>query len=499
MGVIIFLAISLTFSFKDKVFSSIFGKPFSFASSSLEVGFNYLYICRPGHHLVQFESPYNIYDNNYRLTINGVDKPLWDWCKDQFFSDINNLGQNGVKILRIWPLLGNFAYFPQTNTWGHIDKGLNGKQNISNFDEFLSVIKANNMKVQIAINSLDGCAYYGRYVFNAELINDPVLQEQYINSLVEFVTRYKDEDAIESYDLANEISSLIVHTLPDGSPNISGGKKGYYCKPPQNPDDPKSVVDSGKTFQFDDENYSKTKDFLNRIYQAVKLADSKHSFTYSFGWPFDATTEKENVNFFRDMVDFYDVHAYSGKPDGADTPDSEADLDPALFYANLPFPYDKPLVHGETGVLTNAEVIDSSGVNCYGNGLTMMSDECQQKYLDTFVKWVGNATDKAVSKLYFHGFIYNTVGERNYQTEGDIVTVLGYNLSKAGQYVTNFNSTSAIQGDINKDKKVDIYDYNTLLSDFGKEGQGIASDLNSSGKVDIFDYNILLENFGKGN
>lgn len=52
-------------------------------------------------------------------------------------------------------------------------------------------------------------------------------------------------------------------------------------------------------------------------------------------------------------------------------------------------------------------------------------------------------------------------------------------------------------GDIDGNGKVDIFDYNILLTNFGKTGTGIQGDIDNSGKVDIFDYNILLTNFGK--
>ena len=53
-----------------------------------------------------------------------------------------------------------------------------------------------------------------------------------------------------------------------------------------------------------------------------------------------------------------------------------------------------------------------------------------------------------------------------------------------------------IPGDVDGNGKVDIFDYNALLSDFGKTQTGLLSDLDKNGKVDIFDYNILLSNFG---
>ena len=62
--------------------------------------------------------------------------------------------------------------------------------------------------------------------------------------------------------------------------------------------------------------------------------------------------------------------------------------------------------------------------------------------------------------------------------------------------VTTPANTSA---DLNNDGKVDIFDYNILMSDFGKTGVAgfVKSDINKDGKVDIFDYNILLGDFGK--
>ncbi|OGG23828.1 hypothetical protein A3A79_01320 [Candidatus Gottesmanbacteria bacterium RIFCSPLOWO2_01_FULL_43_11b] len=54
-------------------------------------------------------------------------------------------------------------------------------------------------------------------------------------------------------------------------------------------------------------------------------------------------------------------------------------------------------------------------------------------------------------------------------------------------------------GDLDLDRDVDIYDYNLLVTDFGKTGTAgfIAADIDKNGKVDIFDYNILVEEFGK--
>ncbi len=53
------------------------------------------------------------------------------------------------------------------------------------------------------------------------------------------------------------------------------------------------------------------------------------------------------------------------------------------------------------------------------------------------------------------------------------------------------------QGDLDGNGKVDIFDYNIILTNYGKTGSGIQGDIDGNGKVDIFDYNILLTNFGK--
>ena len=52
-------------------------------------------------------------------------------------------------------------------------------------------------------------------------------------------------------------------------------------------------------------------------------------------------------------------------------------------------------------------------------------------------------------------------------------------------------------GDLDGNNKVDIFDYNILLTNFGKLGIGVQGDIDNSDKVDIFDYNQLLTNFGK--
>jgi hypothetical protein len=49
-------------------------------------------------------------------------------------------------------------------------------------------------------------------------------------------------------------------------------------------------------------------------------------------------------------------------------------------------------------------------------------------------------------------------------------------------------------GDADGDGDVDIFDYNIVVSNFGRSG--LAGDLDGNGRVDIFDYNLVVSNFG---
>lgn len=68
---------------------------------------------------------------------------------------------------------------------------------------------------------------------------------------------------------------------------------------------------------------------------------------------------------------------------------------------------------------------------------------------------------------------------------------------KIGDYAVASPSPSPapVPGDTNSDGRVNIFDYNNLVSDFGRSAT--RSDFNRSGIVDIFDYNILVSNFGR--
>lgn len=57
---------------------------------------------------------------------------------------------------------------------------------------------------------------------------------------------------------------------------------------------------------------------------------------------------------------------------------------------------------------------------------------------------------------------------------------------------------SAKPGDVDGNGQIDIFDFNVVLSNFGKTpAQRSEGDLDGNNKVDIFDFNILLTHFGK--
>ena len=59
-------------------------------------------------------------------------------------------------------------------------------------------------------------------------------------------------------------------------------------------------------------------------------------------------------------------------------------------------------------------------------------------------------------------------------------------------------AASAVKpGDIDGNNKVDIFDYNIILTNFGQTGANIPGDFDNNNRVDIFDLNTLLTNFGK--
>jgi len=58
-------------------------------------------------------------------------------------------------------------------------------------------------------------------------------------------------------------------------------------------------------------------------------------------------------------------------------------------------------------------------------------------------------------------------------------------------------SPAAQKVDANKDNKIDVLDFNSLMVNWGKTGTGNVADFDGDGKVDIFDFNSLMINWTK--
>ena len=60
---------------------------------------------------------------------------------------------------------------------------------------------------------------------------------------------------------------------------------------------------------------------------------------------------------------------------------------------------------------------------------------------------------------------------------------------------TSTLSAEAQKVDANKDGKIDVLDFNTLMVNWGKTGANNVADFNGDGKVDVFDFNLLMINW----
>ncbi len=77
------------------------------------------------------------------------------------------------------------------------------------------------------------------------------------------------------------------------------------------------------------------------------------------------------------------------------------------------------------------------------------------------------------------------------------ITLSPYASGEPSQTLTLPNFTLSHRADLNRDRKVDIFDFNLLVSHFGKNECNNVADLNNDCKVDIFDFNLFLGEFGR--
>ena len=81
------------------------------------------------------------------------------------------------------------------------------------------------------------------------------------------------------------------------------------------------------------------------------------------------------------------------------------------------------------------------------------------------------------------------------KSENDVITNGG---GGGGSYIppaTSPLSAAAQKVDANKDGKIDVLDFNTLMVNWGKTTANNVADFNGDGKVDVFDFNLLMINW----
>jgi xylan 1,4-beta-xylosidase len=144
--------------------------------------------------------------------------------------------------------------------------------------------------------------------------------------------------------------------------------------------------------------------------------------------------------------------------------------------------------------------VSSNQINVsFNNSIALTNDwigifkpgDAVNAYLDW--KWLNNAQGAAPSSPVTNGSVTLTLPaagnyEVRYINAGSVLATTNVSVG----------STAKI-GDLNGDGKVDFYDYNIFVPDYGKTGAPgfVVSDIDKNGKVDIFDYNILVGNYGK--
>ncbi len=140
----------------------------------------------------------------------------------------------------------------------------------------------------------------------------------------------------------------------------------------------------------------------------------------------------------------------------------------------------------------------TGGASLAGKTISFAGMPAKNYVVEFWNTWTGNVTKQTVN----HGggtmtiTIPGTLSEKDAAVK--IYPATGYiSTTVVPSSVPSASPVAVKPGDVDGNGRVDIFDYNTLLTNYGKTGSGIAGDLDQNGKVDIFDYNTLLTNFGR--
>jgi len=372
---------------------------------------------------------------------------------------------SGSTVLRFW------AYQQYTN----------GGTDWSGIDKVIRVAKKHGIKVIPTLEDGPGYCTQPNLVpkwnyngdtwytqgYKQKMGNYALTYPDYVRAIV---TRYKDEPTIFSWMMMNE-ADTSMKLMPDGSFKKDGNGQSVLVN---------FVKDIGGIIRSIDQNHMIT---LGTQSNGAQGASGK-DFVDVYGLPELDYTEVHDWGYWGDVNHDWRLGEQNPLPGSADgktlpNPDSADCLRPygaqlACSIANSIQKLNKPIIIGEGGASTNRWSKDQRAT-LINNKMKAFFDAGGAGYL----VWQWNK-------------VIDSEGFDVQMSTNDPM------LPKMKVYADSFATTSApaLPGDINKNGIVDIFDYNQLLSDYGKTGP-IASDLDNDNKVGIFDYNILLTNFGK--
>jgi hypothetical protein len=216
-----------------------------------------------------------------------------------------------------------------------------------------------------------------------------------------------------------------------------------------------------------------------------------------FGWVIRTYHVFEDPALGGSQADFIDLHTYPGWLD----PNLSTDLKKTIVPFELSS-HKKPIILGEFGTeKRNYSTIDQA-VSALKK---WQVESCTTYGVRGWIQWEWNdetetnfwhATDSNES---IATALSPLVRADPCKLENTTSTSIPSHTLSPSPTVSTIKPTKIIRKeDLNADGRIDIFDYNILVSYIGKTGSPSFSpaDIDKNGKVDIFDYNSLITNFG---
>jgi len=139
-----------------------------------------------------------------------------------------------------------------------------------------------------------------------------------------------------------------------------------------------------------------------------------------------------------------------------------------------------------------ANTVVSSKINVQADAADNTGIAKVELYVDSSPTPASSATKSPYS------FIWDTASVLDGQHILKIIaTDSAGNTTTSDPITVNVKNTSDISGDLNNDGKVDIFDFNGLIQNYGNSTCGNVADFDGDCKVDIFDFNTVVGNYGK--